>query len=325
MKHFSLKSLLAACLLPALLSCASPKQEAEAPKLPALKVVGTQLMNERGDTVALHGVSYGWHQFWPRFYNDSTVAYFAREWKADVVRASMGTDLDEDCYIHKPQEGIDCVTRVVDAAIAHGVYAIIDWHSHHLLLDGAKQFFARMATRYKGVTNVIYEIYNEPVDDTWPEVKAYAEEVIATIRAIDPEALILVGCPHWDEDIRLVADDPIRDGHNIMYTVHFYANTHGKWLRDASDYALAKGIPVFVSECAGMEASGDGPLSPESWREWVSWMDAHHISWVAWSVSDKDETCSMLLPSASSTGYWPDAHIKEWGRMVRAELARYGR
>ena len=105
-----------------------------------------------------------------------------------------------------------------------------------------------------------------------------------------------------------------------MYTLHFYANTHGQWLRDRADYALGKGLPIFVSECAGMEASGDGPISKEEWGNWLDWMQRHSISWVAWSLSDKDETCSMLYPSASSEGNWKDADMKEWGSMVRDEL-----
>lgn len=150
----------------------------------------------------------------------------------------------------------------------------------------------------------------------------YPIEVIKAIRAIEPEAVILVGSPHWDQDIHLAADDPITGYKNIMYTLHFYANTHGQWLRDRGDYALSMGLPVFVSECVGMEASGDGPLNPEEWRNWLDWMQRHSISWVAWSVSDKDETCSMLYPTASSEGSWEERDLKEWGHMVRDELKK---
>ena len=188
--------------------------------------------------------------------------------------------------------------------------------------EEAKEFFAQMATRYKGVPNVIYEVFNEPVEDSWEQVKAYSVEIIKTIRAIEPEAVILVGCPHWDQDIHLAADDPITGYNNIMYTVHFYANTHGQWLRDRTDYALGKGLPVFISECAGMEASGDGAVNKEEWQNWLDWMQQRSISWVAWSVSDKNETCSMLLPSASSDGNWADQDMKEWGRIVRDELQK---
>ena len=116
------KSLLAVCLLTAMFGCgasASKKanQEGAAKQLPRLCVTGTQLMNEQGDTVVLKGVSYGWHQFWPRFYNASTVAYLSGDWGAEVLRASMGVDLDSACYVYKPEFGINCVTTVVDAAI----------------------------------------------------------------------------------------------------------------------------------------------------------------------------------------------------------------
>lgn len=318
---------LAACLLAATFGCGantSKKADSEdtVKQLPRLSVAGTQLMNENGDTVVLHGVSYGWHQFWPRFYNDSTVAYLAKDWGAQVLRASMGVDLDSACYVYQPEFGIECVTKVVDAAILNDVYVIIDWHSHNLRQKEAVEFFTRMATRYKGVPNVIYEIYNEPVEDSWEQLKAYSTEVIKAIRAIEPDAVILVGCPHWDQDIHLAADNPITGYNNIMYTLHFYANTHEQWLRDRADYALSKGLPVFVSECAGMEATGDGPVNPEEWQNWLNWMQEHSISWAAWSVSDKDETCSMLLPSASSGGNWKNEDLKEWGRIVRDELKK---
>jgi len=95
-----------------------------------------------------------------------------------------------------------------------------------------------------------------------------------------------------------------------MYTLHFYAATHHQFLRDRGDYAISKGLPLFVSECAGMEATGDGPIDYVEWQKWLDWMADNSISWVAWSVSDKDETCSMLLPSASSDGSWSDNDLK---------------
>lgn len=311
-----------ACLWVALTSCGNVGAGQSSAVLSRLQVVGTQLMNESGDTVTLRGVSLGWHQFWPRFYNDSVVTYLTRHWGADVIRASMGVDLDSACYVFRPEFAMDCVVKVADAAIRNNVYVIIDWHSHTLRLEEAKKFFTEMATRYKGVPNVIYEVFNEPVEDSWEAVKSYSEEVIRIIRGIEPDAVILVGCPHWDQDIHLAAANPISNCINVMYTVHFYAATHGAWLRQRTEEAMQQGLPVFISECAGMEASGDGPVDREEWQAWLDWSDRHSLSWVAWSVSDKDETCSMLYPSASSTGFWRDEHLKEWGRMVRDELKK---
>ncbi|MDR0938620.1 MAG: glycoside hydrolase family 5 protein [Mediterranea sp.] len=295
--------------------------DAKTKPVPRLVVEGTRLMNDRGEQVQLRGVSYGWHNFWPRFYNAKSVEWLVKDWQAQVVRAAMGVELPH-AYIDEPERGVACVQAVVDAAIEQGVYAIIDWHSHGIRTEEAKAFFRKMVTRYRGVPNVIYEIFNEPVHDSWDAVKAYSMEVINVIRSVDPDALILVGSPHWDQDVHIAADAPLAGVHNIMYTLHFYANTHRQELRDRGDYALARGLPLFVSECAAMEASGDGPIDPVEWGRWLQWMSDRGISWVTWSVSDKNETCSMLLPSASSEGGWKDVDMKEWGKMVRCELAK---
>ena len=105
-----------------------------------------------------------------------------------------------------------------------------------------------------------------------------------------------------------------------MYTMHFYAGTHKQWLRDRTDEAIEKGIPIFVSECAGMEASGDGPIDEAEWKLFVEWMESRKISWIAWSVSDKNESCSMLIPRASSFGHWTDDLLKTWGKLTRQTI-----
>lgn len=286
-----------------------------------LQVNGTQLCNQNGEAIMLRGASFGWHNLWPRFYNAKAVAWLTTDWKCNVVRASMGVGLD-DSYLENPEYALKCMTNVIDGAIKQGIYVLIDFHSHKLHTAEAKTFFSQMATKYKDAPNVIYEIWNEPDYYTWPEVKAYSEELIKTIRAIDPDNIILVGSPHWDQDIHLVAEDPIKGQSNLMYTMHFYAGTHKQWLRDRTDAAMAKGIPIFVSECAGMEATGDGPVDEVEWKAFLDWMEARKISWIVWSVSDKNETCSMLLPRASAEGNWTDDLIKPWGKISRESIRK---
>lgn len=286
-----------------------------------LQVNGTQLCNQNGEAIMLRGASFGWHNLWPRFYNAKAVAWLATDWKCNVVRASMGVGLD-DSYLENPEYALKCMTNVIDGAIKQGIYVLIDFHSHKLHTAEAKIFFSQMATKYKDAPNVIYEIWNEPDYYTWEEVKTYSEELIKTIRAIDPDNIILVGSPHWDQDIHLVAEDPIKGQTNLMYTMHFYAGTHKQWLRDRTDAAMAKGIPIFVSECAGMEATGDGPVDEVEWKAFLDWMEARKISWIVWSVSDKNETCSMLLPRASAEGNWTDDLIKSWGKISRESIRK---
>lgn len=287
-----------------------------------LKVDGIELKDKNGNAVILHGMSFGWHNFWPRFYNAGAVNWLYTDWNCSVVRAAMGVE-PKDGYIEKPEWSKEKIKTVVDAAIKEGIYVIIDWHSHNIRLNEAKQFFTEMAQSYGTYPNVIYEIFNEPDQESWNEVKAYSIELISTIRAIDPDNIILTGNPHWDQDINVVADDPILGFNNIMYTVHFYAATHKQELRNKCDYALNKGIPVFISESAGMEASGDGKIDYDEWNRWIDWAEKNKISWITWSVSDKDETCSVLRPSADSNGNWKENDLKESGVKSRDMIKKY--
>ncbi len=288
-----------------------------------LKVVGTQLTDHSGEPIMLRGMSFGWHSFWPRFYNEEAVAWLKKDFKCNIVRAAMGIEVGNRHYMDEPEFSTKTLKAVVDGAIKSDIYVIIDWHSHNVNLEAAKVFFDEMSKTYGHTPNVIYEIFNEPDDETWPEVKAYSEEIIKVIRKNDPDNIILVGCPRWDQDIHLPAADPIKGFDNLMYTVHFYAATHGKELRDRTDAALATGLPVFISECAGMEATGDGPLDYNAWQEYIDWMEAKGLSWLTWSVSDKDETCSILNKSASSKGNWKQKDLKDSGMKIREYLRKY--
>jgi endoglucanase len=284
-----------------------------------LKVSGTQLTDMNNQPVVLNGMSFGWSCFHPRFYTAATVRWLHKDWKCSVVRAALGVE-PEKGYLKDSAASKQLIKTVVETAIDEGIYVIIDWHSHNINLKEAKIFFKEMATLYGSKPNIIYELFNEPDYETWPEVKKYATEIIATIRAIDSNNIILVGSPHWDQDINLPAEDPINGYQNLMYTVHFYAATHKQILRDKTDAAIAKGLPVFISESAGMQATGDGPIDYEEWNKWINWMDARKLSWVTWSVSDKDETCSVLNKSASDYGGWKKDDLKESGTKTREIL-----
>jgi len=215
-----------------------------------LKVVGTQLMDEHNRPYALRGMSLGWSCWWPRFYTAGTVDWLYADWNCSVIRAAMAVT-PRGGYEDDPAGSKKLVETVVDAAIQSGIYVIIDWHGEHLKAEEAIPFFREMAAKYSKYPNVIYEVFNEPAEETWPEVKAYAEAVIKVIREKDPNNLILVGSPRWDQELQLPAADPIKGYSNLMYTMHFYAGTHKQWLRDRTDAAIRSGLPVFISESGG--------------------------------------------------------------------------
>lgn len=285
-----------------------------------LRVEGTQLVNKKGNPIVLRGVSFGWHSLWPRFYNKKAIKWLKKDWNCNVVRAAMGIEHGDNNYLENPSFSKEKIKAIIDGAIKEDIYVIIDWHSHNVNLEEAKAFFNEISKEYGKYPNIIYEIFNEPDHETWEEVKAYSEEVIRIIRSNDSDNIILVGSPKWDQDVHLPAANPIVGYDNLMYTMHFYAATHEKWLRDRVDEAMEKGLPIFISESAGVEATGDGPLNEVAWQEYINWMESKKLSWITWSISDKEETCSMLLKSAASTGNWKPSDLRESGSKTRAYL-----
>lgn len=288
-----------------------------------LKVNGSRIVDQNGDSIQLRGVSFGWHNMWPRFYNRSSVKEIAENWGADIVRASIGLDLDENTFDKKPEMGYALVDSIVQGAVENGIYVLIDFHSHANNLPLAKEFFATVSEKYGNLPNVMYEIWNEPLEVSWDETKSYAEELLPVIRKNAPEAIVIVPTPRWDQNVNEAADDPITTDKNIVYSLHYYAATHTDYLREQAQYAIDKGLPLFMAECASMVHTGDGVIDTASWEKWMDLADANGISWICWSVSDKDETCSMLRPSASSQGEeWTDDDLKPWAVLVKYYLNR---
>jgi endoglucanase len=70
-----------------------------------------------------------------------------------------------------------------------------------------------------------------------------------------------------------------------------------------------------------MEASGDGPMNYTEWQKWIDWCQSNKISLITWSISSKNETCSMIKPGVSPLGNWKEADLNESGIKTR-ELLR---
>lgn len=288
-----------------------------------LRVDGPHIRDIRGEITSLAGPSFfwsntGWQQ--DRFYTAGAVETFATDWNAGIIRAAMGAQ-GEGSYLEDRAANARRVATVVDAAIENGLYVIVDWHSHQAEQDieEAKRFFETVAETYGDTPNLIYEIYNEPLDTTdWAStVKPYAEELIRTIRAIDPDNLIIVGTQSWAQDVDIAADNPIEGQSNIVYALHFYAASHKGELRKRAQYAINKGLPLLISEWGSVTYNGDGFMDESSTREWMEFARKNNLTHLNWAVSDKNETASMFKPSASSNGGWTTDDLTPSGRLVR--------
>lgn len=287
-----------------------------------LSLNGTSIINENNEPISLKGMSLFWSQWAPDYYNEETIKWLRDDWECTVVRTAMG--VESGGYLDNPQIEYAKVTKVIDACITLGIYVIVDWHDHHAEdhLESAKTFFSQISKTYSDYPNIIYEIYNEPLNVSWVNVlKPYSESVINVIRENDPDNLIIVGTPNWSQDVDKVIGNKIQD-ENVLYSLHFYTGTHNEWLRTKASNAMSAGLPIFVSEYGISEASGNGKIDLNETNLWVSFMEEKNLSWCNWSVTNKDETSAILLPSTSSISGWAIEDLSEAGVIIRDYLKR---
>ncbi len=295
-----------------------------------LRVVDGKLCDEGGEPVMLRGVSSQELIVSESFLNEKLFEELGRDAGVNVFRLAVYTygvgiigyctKGDRDRYIRDVEKG-------VELARTNDMYVIIDWH---ILSDGdpnahvgeAKAFFARMAEKYSDYDNVLYEICNEPNGVDWPAVKGYAEAVIPVIRERDPGAVIIVGNPDWSKDLRSVAADPLAF-ENVLYTLHFYAATHGQDVRNMVEEVSQNGLPIFVSEYGVTASNGDLPRDLESADLWIELLEREHISYCMWSFTKVPEACSAIRSTVPKySGFVPEDYTKT-GLWLLDTLAKY--
>jgi endoglucanase len=291
-----------------------------------LRVEGAKLLAQDGRQVQLRGMSSHGLQWAGKYANENVLRWLRDDWNIQIWRSALY--LREGGYI--TQRNLKTILEEsVDAAIKLGIYVIIDWHVHqdrdpNLYKSNALEFFAEMAQKYGSYPNVLYEICNEPNgnDVTWGgSIKPYAQEVIAEIRKYDPDNIIIVGTPSWSQRVDTAALDPIKSP-NIMYTLHFYAGTHGQEFMDRTKMAVDMGLPVFVTECGTTQSSGSGGVYEKEFLDWLSFLKEHGISWVNWSVTNKGEDSGVLVYNADREGKggWTDNELSQSGKFIRKIL-----
>ncbi|XP_018564984.1 uncharacterized protein LOC108906255 [Anoplophora glabripennis] len=285
-----------------------------------LSVSGNKLVNANGEEVQLKGMSLAWSIWWPQYYNEPTVEGVKNGCHSNVIRAPLAIETNDGGYLTDPEGQKKLIVDVIEAAIKHDIYVIVDWHEEkaETHLEQAVDFFDQISKTYGGYPNIIYETFNEPTTQSWSDVlKPYHEAVIKAIRANDPDNIIIVGTPTWSQSVDQAAADPITDYDNILYSLHFYAGTHTQWLRDTTKAALDKGIGIFVTEYGTTKADATPPIALEETKLWWSFMDENNMSYVNYDITDKEsEAASVLVPGTTAENVCKEGYLTESGLLV---------
>ncbi len=291
-----------------------------------LHVSGTGLADADGNAVQLRGASTHGLAWYPQYVSKETFQTLRDDWGANTVRLAMYT-AEQGGYCSGGDRASlrATIDRGVQAATELGMYVVIDWH---ILSDGdprthqadAVAFFGEISAKYADCPNVLYEICNEPNGAPWDTaIRPYAQAVLAAIRRNAPDAVVIVGTNTWSQDVDAVVGKRLDDP-NVIYALHFYAATHKDDLRRKLTQALDAGLPVFVSECGISEASGQGRVDMQSAEEWRKLLNERGVSFLAWGLSNKAETVSLLRPGCTKVSGWTEDDLTESGRWFRQAI-----
>ncbi|MHA7056259.1 cellulase family glycosylhydrolase [Aquimarina sp. M1] len=297
-----------------------------------LKVCGTKLCNQYNNPIQLRGMSthgiqwYGWGDC----LTESSLDVLANDWEADILRISLY--VQEGGYETDPIGFTNQVSRLIEEATERGMYALVDWHQlnpgdPNSNLDNAKRFFTDIANQHKNKNNIIYDVCNEPNGSgvNWNRIKNYADQIIPVIRAIDNNAVILVGTQGWatfgvsgEGTLQDVISNPLSFD-NVMYTFHFYATSHRDAYLNTLDQASDQ-LPVFVTEFGSQEFTGDGPNDFTMTQQFIDLMRQKKISWTSWNYSDDFRSGASWKSGTCSSGAWTSQNLKPAGSWIRDKI-----
>src|SRR5512134_1650631 len=295
LKMRTLSFLLLMALLASFL--ALPTDVAHAINTPWLSVSGRFIKDPAGNNVVLRGVSLtdiGVADTRPRGAVQliNMVTNEADGWYARVVRLPVYPNaIDEtpgwlanpDAYFNNHLD------PAIQNCVARQIYCIIDWHyitdyNNSTVDTATRAFWNYVAPRYANTPNVIFELYNEPVNpDNWATWKQWAQPWVDIIRSHAPNNLILIGGPRWSQNLSSAASSPFV-GNNLVYVAHIYPEHGGQSNWDSWFGNAANSVPFFITEWGWIQGGAtptSGTLSGYG-IPFSNYMESKGLSWTAW-------------------------------------------
>ncbi|HET9912928.1 MAG TPA: glycoside hydrolase family 6 protein [Anaerolineales bacterium] len=274
-----------------------PTDVAHAINTPWLSVSGRYIKDPAGNNVVLRGVSLvdvGVADTRPRGAVQliNMVTNEADGWYARVVRLPVYPNAIDETpgWLANPDDYFNNhLNPAIQNCVARQIYCIIDWHyiadyNNSTVDTATRAFWNYVAPKYANVPNVIFELYNEPMNpDNWATWKQWAQPWVNIIRSHAPNNLILIGGPRWSQNMSGAASSPFT-GSNLVYVAHIYPEHGGQGTWDSWFGNAANTVPFFVTEW-GWQQGGNTPTSGTLSGYGIpfsNYLESKGLSWTAW-------------------------------------------
>ncbi len=297
---------------------------------PWLHVEGNQIKDPDGNVVVLRGIDMidlgfleEWHggayQMIDRLTDKTDTQGSSTGWYPKVLRINITPPDSVSNWPHPFNPDNDnlynnLLRPIVDYCLSKDLYVIIDWHyvaNTYEHVNSTSEFWEYMAQRFANDSHVIFELFNEPINDIngdwifnsndindWLSVRADMQTWIDIVRNYAPNNLILVAGPFYSQAIGLAANYPVSDpigNNNIAYVSHIYPGHwndsywHGAYRNQITTCHAVH--PVFMTEWGFSQSGSPDPddmlngTITEYGQPLMEFLENQGISNTAWVAS----------------------------------------
>ena len=307
----------------------------------------------QGRVVTLVGVNHSSLEYYCAGDGHFTPADFQamRGWGMNVVRLPLSSEFWANAGADCPGYRATVAQAVANARAAH-LFVILDlqWSAPFdsqadrthggvqcPLPDTGKDvaFWQDLATLYHNDTGVLFDLFGEPFGISWStwlnggtissgcyviggpslqkEPGTYQaigmRALVARVRELAPDNVIILGGTNWGYDLSGIPQGFALQGTNLAYDTHpfdYAGKEPGDW-PSAVD-AAARRYPVIAGEFGSYTCGTDYIAQA------ISYFNAHHISWLAWTWGPYSCGTPSLLAA------WPDVPSVPYGTYIKQQM-----
>ena len=252
-------------------------------------------------------------------------------WGINAVRIP----LNEDCWLDingvKAQYGGAAYQQAVESYVSKlhhdGMIAILDlhWNAPGTTLatgqedmadaDHSPAFWSSVASTFKSDPGIIFDLYNEPHDITWPcwqsgcstpgYPTAGMQQLVNAVRSTGATQPVMLGGLGWggslagpdeygtDPSTGWLQWHPTDPAKQEIVSLHLYnfsgCNTASCWNQTVAPVAAK--YPVVTGEFGETDCSGAFVTS------YMNWADQHGVSYLSWAWNQSTDSCGTSGPS----------------------------
>jgi endoglucanase len=309
-----------------------------------LHVEGNNLV-DNGKTVRLLGVDHSGSEYsciqGKGFFDgpvDQTSVTQMLAWHINAVRLP----LNEDCWLaingapaqYSGSGYQTAISQYVSLLRQNGIYVILDLHwnaggtgqatgqQEMADSDHALDFWKGVAGAFQSDLGVVFDLYNEPHDISWPCWQnggcmdgtwpvAGMNQLIAAVRGTGATNVVMAGGLSYSGDLsQWLAYKPTDSTGNLAASFHSYnfSNCHDSTCWSSQLQPVAAQVPIITGELGENDCQAANMFEvagADYINGFMTWADSNGVSYLGWAWNADFDHCTG--PSLNSTGDWTGA------------------